>query len=341
MITSEIKKSLEKQGYRIVGGHSAVKICWWTKKSILGKGTCYKHKFYGIKSNQCLQMTTSMSCANRCVFCWRDYKSPVAKEWNWNIDEPLEILEGSRRAQEKLLIGFFGNDKADKIALQESKEIKHAALSITGEPINYPKINELIKEMHKQRISTFLVTNGQNPESIKKLGRVTQLYLSVDGSDKETLKETGKPLFKDYWERLNQSLDELKQKKYRKCIRITLIKGMNDKNPEGYAELIKKAEPEFVEVKAYMLIGASKQRLKKENMPAHKEILNFTEKIQEFLPEYEIISDHKPSRVALLAQKKLKKIGKWMTWINFDKFFDGKEYYNEEIPKENLINNAN
>jgi tRNA wybutosine-synthesizing protein 1 len=339
MITPEIKKSLEKQGYRTAGSHSAVKICGWTKNSILGKGTCYKHKFYGINTHQCLQMTTSMSCANRCVFCWRDYKSPVAKEWIWNIDDPKKVLEESKLAHEKLLIGFFGNEKADKKVLKETKNIRHAALSLTGEPINYPKVNDIIKEMHKQKISTFLVTNGQNPESIKKLTRVTQLYLSVDGSNPEMLKMTGKPLFLDYWERLIQSLKELKTKKYRKCIRITLIKGMNDEKPEEYAELIKIAEPEFIEVKAYMFIGASKERLKRENMPSHLETYKFANKIKEFLPDYELISDHKSSRVALLAHKKLKKQEKWNTWINFDKFFEGIQDYNEEIPQENLINN--
>src|SRR6056297_2456624 len=179
----------------------------WTKKTIKGEGTCYKHKFYGINTHQCLQMTTSMSCANRCVFCWRDYKSPVSKDWTWNIDDPELILTESKKAHEQLLIGFFGNENANKTILNETKNIKHAALSLTGEPINYPKINQLIKEMHNQKISTFLVTNGQNPESIQKLEPVTQLYLSVDGPTKEILQKTGKPLFKDYWERLNQSLD--------------------------------------------------------------------------------------------------------------------------------------
>jgi tRNA wybutosine-synthesizing protein 1 len=337
MINPEIKKALEKQGYRTAGSHSAVKICGWTKKTILGKGTCYKQKFYGINTHQCLQMTTSMSCANRCIFCWRDYKSPVSKDWKWNIDEPELVLEEAKKAHHKLLIGFFGNDETDKKALMESKEIKHAALSLTGEPINYPKVNELINLMHKQRISTFMVTNGQNPESIKKLGRVTQLYLSVDGADKETLKETGKPLFADYWERLMQSLEALKEKKHRTCIRITLIKEMNDKNPEKYAELIKKAEPDFVEVKAYMFIGASKERLKRENMPTHTETVKFAEKIKEHLPDYELMSEHKPSRVALLTHKNLKKDGRWKTWIDFEAFFEEKQEYNTDTPEENIL----
>lgn len=337
MINVGIKKNLEKQGYRVVGSHSAVKVCGWTKNSILGKGTCYKHKFYGIKSNQCLQMSTSLSCANRCVFCWRDYKSPVSKEWVWSVDEPELILEESKKAHYKLLIGFFGNDKVDKVALEESRVIRHAALSLTGEPINYPKINKLVEQMHEQRISTFVVTNGQNPESIDNLSRVTQLYLSLDGPDVETLKETGKPLFKDYWDRLNRSLVSLSKKKFRTCIRITLIRGLNDFDEEGYASLIAKGSPGFIEVKAYMFIGASKSRLKRSNMPSHEQVLEFSKKLEGVLSDYVIISDHKPSRVVLLAHKRFFRKDKWFVWINFDKFFKGLTNYDAVIPEENLL----
>ena len=34
-----------------------------------GRGGCYKHTFYGIKSYQCMEMTPSLACANKCVFC--------------------------------------------------------------------------------------------------------------------------------------------------------------------------------------------------------------------------------------------------------------------------------
>ena len=91
MLTQEAKLELEKQGYRVVGNHSAVKTCGWTKTMIRGQGGCYKLKFYGIMSNQCLQMTTSISCANRCTFCWRGYKAPVATEWKWDNDDPEKI----------------------------------------------------------------------------------------------------------------------------------------------------------------------------------------------------------------------------------------------------------
>jgi len=189
MLTESAIKELEKQQYRMAGSHSAVKTCGWTKNMLKGKGGCYKLKFYGIMSHQCLQMTTSISCANRCTFCWRGYKAPVAKEWKWGVDEPELILKESKEAHHLLLTGFKGNENVKLPVYEQSKKIKHVALSLTGEPIIYPRINELIELFNKEGISTFLVTNAQYPEQIKTLKPVTQLYVSLDAPNKELLKE--------------------------------------------------------------------------------------------------------------------------------------------------------
>src|SRR3989339_468321 len=125
MLNKYAREELEKQQYRIIGTHSAVKTCGWTKNMIKGQGGCYKLKFYGIMSNQCMQMTTSMSCANRCTFCWRGYKAPVSKEWKWGVDDPEMILKESMRQHHKLLDGFGGNAKASKPVYRKSKTIKH------------------------------------------------------------------------------------------------------------------------------------------------------------------------------------------------------------------------
>lgn len=320
MITPTAKAELEKQQYRVVGSHSAVKPCGWTKNMIKGNGGCYKLKFYGIMSSQCLQMTTSVSCANRCTFCWRGYKAPVAKEWQWDIDNPEIIHKGSIAAHHKLLVGFKGSAKANKKVYEQSLEVKHVALSLTGEPILYPRINESIELFNKDGISTFLVTNGQYPEQLKDLKPITQLYISVDAPTKEMLKEIDLPLFDDYWERLNTSLVYLKQKKQRTCIRLTIIKDINDSHLEKYAELIKRGEPDFIEVKSYMHVGASQLRLKRENMPLHEEIVLFSKKLVKSLLGYEIVSEHIPSRVVMLARKKFKIDGQWHTWIDFEKW---------------------
>ena len=41
---------------------------------------------------------------------------------------------------------------------------------------------------------------------------VTQLYVSVDASTKDSLKKIDRPLFRDFWPRFLSSLDELNKK---------------------------------------------------------------------------------------------------------------------------------
>jgi len=291
-----------------------------------------------------MQMTTSISCANRCTFCWRGYKAPVSKEWKWKVDDPQMIFDKSIDAHHHLLVGFGGSAKANKAAYAKSKQVKHVALSLTGEPITYPRINELLDHFNKNGISTFLVTNAQFPEQIRDLRPVTQLYASLDAPEKELLKEVDVPLFADYWERLNLSLEYLAQKKQRTCIRLTIIKGINDSMHEKYAEMILKGNSDFIEVKSYMHVGPSTERLTRENMPLHEEIVAFSQELVKFLPDYEIVSEHIPSRVLMFAKKKFKKDGVWHTWIDFPKYDElvnsGKEFtaddYSMKTPQVGL-----
>lgn len=320
MLSKEAREELIKQQYRIVGSHSAVKICGWTKKHIRGEGTCYKHKFYGIKSNQCMQMTSSLSCANRCIYCWRGYKAPVSMDWKWDFDDPEFVIENSLEAQYSLLTGFGGSVDADPDIYKESHDVKHVALSLSGESLCYPKINELIDGFHKRNITTFLVTNAQYPEQIKNLRPITQLYISLDSPNAELYKKIGVPLFTDYWERLNKSLEYFSKRCDRRCIRLTCIKDMNMVEPENYAKLILKGDPDFIEVKAYMFLGASRTRLTHDNMPSHDEVKDFAMRVLEHLPGFDLADEHVPSRVALLAKSKFKKGGSWNTHIDFSKF---------------------
>ena len=263
-------------------------------------------------------MSTSISCANRCTFCWRDYKSPVSKTWDWNVDDPDMIFDKSLEAHHDLLVGFKGNPNTPKVLYEQSNKVEHVALSLTGEPITYPRMNELVRKFHSQKISTFLVTNAQYPDAIRNLIPVTQLYISLDAPNKELLKKVDVPLFKDYWERLNSSLEIMGKRQDRTCIRLTCIKGLNMIEPENYAKLIKKASPDFIEVKGYMWVGASQERLKFENMPKSNEIEEFAMKVLGYLDDYEYVTEHSPSRVILLAKKKFNK----QTWIDYRKFFE-------------------
>jgi tRNA wybutosine-synthesizing protein 1 len=296
------KELLEKQGYRFTGEHSSVKICAWTKYSILDEGDCYKHKFYGIQTHRCVQMTPSMVCPNRCVFCWRSLEHYTAKDMK-EIDDPEEIIENSIKAQRKLLSGLGGNEKANKKKFEEAQNPNQFAISLTGEPTIYPKLNELLKEIHKRNATSFLVTNGMFPDALEKLEELpTQLYLSLDAPTKEMYKKTDNPLLGDYWERLNKSLEVFSKLNTRKVIRITSVKGINMSNEEDYANLIKKANPDWVEVKAYSWVGESRERLDISNVPYFNECLEFAEKIGKHL-DMKIIDTHERSGAVLLAKE--------------------------------------
>jgi tRNA wybutosine-synthesizing protein 1 len=310
----EVKKLLQNQHYSFAGNHSAVKVCTWTKKSLRDEDFCYKQKFYGIKSHLCCQMSPSVNfCQNQCIFCWRpiEHTESVSITKIKELDEPEKIIEDSIKAQKKQLSGFGGNEKTNKLKLKEAQNPKHFAISLTGEPTLYPKLPELIQSLHKKGKTTFLVTNGLNPEGIKNLilkkALPTQLYISMNAPDEKIYKKVCKPKIKDFWKKYNESLSLISKlrDKSRTTLRLTLVKGLNMVNPEEYAKLIKKANPLFLEVKAYMFVGYSRKRLLIENMPMHEEIKEFAGKISKY-SDYKIIDEKKESRVVLLMQKDFK-----------------------------------
>ncbi|MBU0461539.1 MAG: 4-demethylwyosine synthase TYW1 [Nanoarchaeota archaeon] len=299
-----MKSLLEKQQYEFIGSHSAVKICGWTKKSLRDEGVCYKQKFYGIQSHRCVQMSVAVNfCDMDCVYCWRERHNFPFKE----ADDPKQLIENAVKAQLRQLTGFGGLDKTNKEKFNESKKPLHFAISLSGEMLYYPKLSEFIKELKKQKYTSFLVTNGQLPDVLEKIEMPTQLYISLDAPDEDTQKRLCRPSQKDSWKRLLRSLDVMKKRKKetRTALRITLIKGMNDFRPEGYAALIKKAEPHFVEVKGYMYLGASRQKLEMKNMPRHHEVREFAQAISKH-SGYKLIDEHQPSRVVLLMKEDTK-----------------------------------
>ncbi|WP_299522899.1 4-demethylwyosine synthase TYW1 [uncultured Methanobrevibacter sp.] len=295
-------EKLEYSGYRFVGkhNHAAAKICHWTKQSILDKGVCYKEKFYGIKSHRCLQMAPAVpNCQQKCEFCWRDL-SYTQTQWEGEYDDPKTIIDEAIKAQNNLLCGFFGNDKANKEKLEESKTPTNAAISLAGEPMLYPEIDELIAEFNRRNFTTFIVSNGQCVDKLKNLETEPyQLYLSLDAPTKKIYNDVCQPQINEGWDNLNQSLETLSTFNSRTCIRTTCVKGRNMINPEKYGELIKKANPDFVEIKAYMCVGSSRDRLTLDNMPTFDEVKTFAQKIGEKCGK-KIVNESEISRVVLL-----------------------------------------
>ena len=72
---------------------------------------------------------------------------------------------------------------------------------------------------------------------------------------------------------------------------------------EEYAKIIEKADIDYVEIKAYMFVGDSRNRLQWENMPKTVDIQEFAQSIAE-KTSMNIIDEVEKSRVLLLGEKK-------------------------------------
>ena len=297
----DLRRILERQSYRVVGDHSAVKVCHWVGQSLTRGRPCYKQLFYGIRSHRCLQMTPAVDdCTQMCLFCWRfqGFKGDAEHAW----DDPRAVLDGCVAAHRKLLTGFKGNPLVDRAAYEQAQEPDQVACSLSGEPTLYPHLGELFAECHRRGMTTFLVTNGTRPDVLEGLDPLpTQLYVSVVAPDRETHRRLCAPLRADAWDRLQETLALLPSLGTRKVIRHTLVAGHNMADEEAYARMDSRAAPDFIEPKAYVLVGDSRKRMTLANMPSHDDVVLFSARLAE-LTGYEVRGEQRPSRVVLLAR---------------------------------------
>jgi tRNA wybutosine-synthesizing protein 1 len=131
----------------------------------------------------------------------------------------------------------------------------------------------------------------------------TQLYISVCAPNEKVFRRVCRPHFPNAWAKLNETLSFLPSFRCPTVIRMTLVKGLNMETVDGYAELVEKANPTYIEAKAYMHIGFSGLRLDYESMPEHREVYNFATRLAE-RTGYTLIDESVESRVVLLSKRK-------------------------------------
>jgi len=320
-IKPKIVQQLKKAKYG-VSDHSTVELCHWTKKSFRNEGDCYKQKFYGISTHRCMEFSPAgMHCENRCVYCWRpmefydSLKMDVEKTAN-----PEDIVSKLMEERRKLIVGHYGDPKQDKQKLDESLLPSHYAISLSGEPTMYPQLPELIKYLKSlsETKSIFLVTNGQEPEMLQRLqdedALPTQLYLSTNAADYESFMRINRPRYKDSWERWNISLELLAKLETRTVLRITLIRDYNDYDHmiPAFASMVKRASPNFIEVKSYMHIGRSTNRLERSSMLEMNEVSHFASELSKQSRIFSIMDESIISRIVIL-QNQERFIDRWIS----------------------------
>jgi len=301
---------MKKQGYYFADQHTVLKTCSWTRNALTQRRFCYKCKFYGIESHRCIQMSpAAFWCWNACIHCWRLRPQDAGVNWNetrmpeFNDDIPSlvdRIIEGQRR----LLSGYKVHQNVDRKMYEEAMDPKHVAISLTGEPTLYSKLEDLIKEFHRRGLTTFLVTRGVRPDVILNMQeKPSQLYISMEAYSREMYEWLNKPLVPNAWELTMKTLKGLAEYGRPTVLRITLMKGINmdEKAVEGFSKIIDLMQPTYIEPKAYMYVGASMLRLSRDNMPSHEEVMAFAEKLSR-AAGYPIRSESRPSRIALLSK---------------------------------------
>ncbi len=300
----EKKDVLERQGYRIVGEHSGVKLCHWTKASLTKGIGCYKQTFYGIESHRCLQMTPTVDACNlSCQFCWR------TQEWGSDsllgADDPAFIVDESIRAQRELLSGYNGNPNVSRERFLEAWHPSNVAISLTGEPTLYKRLGEMIDEFKRRNMSTFLVTNGTTPSVLRRMraeGRLpTQLYVTVAAPNEEVYRKLVAPKSDHEFRKLRETLALLPTLPTRTVIRHTLVQGWNLGWEDEYAELDRLAKPMFIECKGYSFVGESRLRLQADNVPSHASIRTFAGRLADRVG-YRPAAEREDSRVVLLTR---------------------------------------
>ncbi|MFL6393647.1 MAG: radical SAM protein, partial [Nitrososphaeraceae archaeon] len=235
------------------------------------------------------------------------------------VDEPDVIVENLIEERKKLIVGFYGDTKNNKKKLDESLLPTHYAISLSGEPTMYPKLPQLIKYLKslKATKSIFLVTNGQEPQMLERLADEdalpTQLYLSTNASNRKMFYRINRPRHNDAWERWLKSLHFLADVNTRTVLRMTLIRDYNE-NPQfvnEFAEIMLQGNPHFVELKSYMHIGMSIQRLKKDSMLEMNEVQKFSNELCRKMSGFSIMDESEISRIVVLQNQK-RYIDRWI-----------------------------
>jgi len=325
IINPKLKKLLKKQHYQLAGKQIAVKKCRWTHNMLTEDRPCYKG-YYGIQAHRCIQSSPTLICNERCIFCWRVQEGDIGIDSEFNkyaddtlsmeeknkkyFDSPEEVIEGLKWGWKRIVSGYGSQVKKGKLAekkYQETLNPKHVTFSLTGEPLLYPFMPELVKKLKERDYTVFIVTNGTQSQVIQKFIKQnifpTQLYVTVQAPNRRNYLKTCRPEIDDGWQKIRQTLELIGEKYPERTVgRLTVAKTLNMTDAEGYANLLSIMKPSFIEIKGVVHVGYAQKRMERSVMPYHKEIMAFAKKLQQFLPfKYDVVAEKEESKVAILS----------------------------------------
>ena len=197
------------------------------------------------------------------ISCCIDSRDEIVKLFNLALTTPDEIMQ------------VHG----------EAMNPNHAAISLDGEPLLYPKIGGLVEEFRNRNMTSFIVTNGTLPEKIESLNSLpSQLYITLPAPNEAVYKKVCRPMIKNGWSKISDTLDLVESLSCRSLVRITAVKNLNlsENYLKDYIKLIDKANPNFFEIKGFTLQAKAlkiNERLKSDKT------------LQYYFPEYEYLEE--------------------------------------------------
>ena len=197
------------------------------------------------------------------ISCCIDTRDEIVKLINLSLTTPDEIMQTH----------------------SEAMNPNHAAISLDGEPFLYPKLDGLVGEFRDRNMTTFIVTNGTLPKRIESLNSLpSQLYITLPAPNKEIYKKVCRPMIKNGWSKILNTLDLVESLSCRSLVRLTAVKNLNlsENYIKDYVKLIDEANPNFFEIKGFTLQAKAlmiNKRLKSDKT------------LQYYFPEYEYLEE--------------------------------------------------
>jgi len=211
----------------------------------------------------------------------RDFLNPTDLSLKkYKLDQDIKCCIDSREEVEELIDRELTTPDEILKAHQEAMTPGHAAISLDGEPMLYPHMSGLVEGFKERGMTTFIVSNGTLPEKIEQLNPLpSQLYISLPASNEHLYKQVCRPMVKNGWDKINKTLDLIESLSCRTLIRLTAVKDLNinEQLINQYAEIVKKSNPNFFEIKGFTL--QAKALLIKERIKSDKPV-------QSFFPDY-------------------------------------------------------
>ena len=229
----------------------------------------------------------------------------------FKLDNDINSCISSREEIERLINRALTTPDDIMQTHIEALRPNHAAISLDGEPLLYPRISEYIQEFRNRKMTTFVVTNGTLPEKIMSLESYpSQLYITLPASNEQVYKKVCRPMIKNGWNKIMDSLDSIESLSCRTLVRLTAVKNLNinEELIKEYIKIIEKANPNFFEIKGFTLQARAlmiKDRLKsgeevKDFFPEYEFLERYAQKFEE-ISGFPMIYKNKPSRDFLFA----------------------------------------